>query len=141
VIRLADVYLMYAEADNAVNGPQPEAIAVVNKVRHRGNLPELKPEKTANAEAFFSAIEQERIVELLGEGQRNFDLRRWRAIERVWKPVGDPDGVRVYDTWGTQIAQYYQNQNNMAYERCYIFRIPPAERDRNPNLTQNKPFM
>src|SRR5690606_18719928 len=88
VMRLADVYLMYAEASNAVSGPLPDAIDLVNKVRHRGNLPPLKTEKTADATAFFDAIEQERIVELVAEGQRSFDLRRWRAIERVWGPPG-----------------------------------------------------
>ncbi|MDR3217530.1 MAG: RagB/SusD family nutrient uptake outer membrane protein [Dysgonamonadaceae bacterium] len=140
VIRLADVYLMYAEASNAVGGPQSKAIEMVNRVRHRGNLPPLAGDKTANADAFFSAIEQERIIELFGEGQRGFDLRRWRAIERVWAPMEDPEGVRLYDTWGNQTSQYFQNQSNVAYEQCYIFRIPPSERDRNPNLTQNKPF-
>src|SRR5699024_11969894 len=79
VMRLADVYLMYAEATNEVNGPQPDAIEYVNRVRHRGNLPPLAADKTASKDDFFDAIEQERIVELVGEGHRSFDLRRWRA--------------------------------------------------------------
>jgi hypothetical protein len=143
VIRLADVYLMYAEAVNAANiaAEKEHAIEVVNKVRHRGNLPPLTPDKTANADAFFAAIEQERIVELVGEGQRSFDIRRWRAIERNFAPVEDQEGVRVYDTWGTQVDQWYQYQNQLAYERCYNFRIPPSERDRKSNLAQNKPFL
>ena len=66
VMRLADVFLMYAEATNELNGPQPDAIALVNKIRHRGNLPPLLPSMTASKNAFFSAIEQERIVELAG---------------------------------------------------------------------------
>jgi len=49
---------------------------MVNKVRHRGNLPALSASKTSTQENFFNAIEQERIVELVGEGQRSFDLRR-----------------------------------------------------------------
>ncbi len=139
VIRLADVYLMYAEADNKVNGPQPYAIELVNRVRHRGNLPALKADKTGNADNFFEAIKQERIVELLGEGQRGFDTRRWREIETVWCPPGGT-GRKLYDTQGAQVAEYYVNQNNLAYERCYIFQIPESERNKNPNLTQNKPF-
>src|SRR5690554_2285785 len=78
VMRLADVYLMYAEATNEVNGPQADAIDLVNRIRHRGNLPPLSPEKTASKDEFFKAIEQERVIELLGEGHRGFDLRRWR---------------------------------------------------------------
>jgi starch-binding outer membrane protein, SusD/RagB family len=139
VIRLADVYLMYAEATNAVNGPQADAIELVNKIRHRGNLPPLAAAKTATPDAFFSAIEQERIVELVAEGHRPFDLRRWRAIERVWGAPGSA-GVWRRDTWGADISRYYQNTALREYQQNYIFRIPPGERDRNQNLTQNAPW-
>lgn len=139
VIRLADVYLMYAEATNEVSGPQSDAIDLVNKVRHRGNLPPLAASKTADKETFFSAIEQERIVELVGEGQRSFDIRRWRAIERIWGGPGTA-GVWRRDTWGADKDRYYQNASDRTYQQNYIFRIPPSERDLNPNLTQNAPW-
>ncbi|MEI7423298.1 MAG: RagB/SusD family nutrient uptake outer membrane protein [Prolixibacteraceae bacterium] len=140
VMRLADVYLMYAEATNEINGPQADAIALVNKIRRRGNLPALAASKTGDKANFFSAIEQERIVELLAEGQRSFDLRRWRAIERVWCP---PYGIGVWriDTNGANQSQYFVNSSELSYQQCYIFRIPPGERNRNPNLTQNKPWL
>jgi len=112
---------------------------VVNRVRRRGNLPALKADKTASHDAFFSAIEQERIIELFGEGQRSFDLRRWRAIERVWGPPGSA-GVWRMDTWGANQDRYFQNTADREYQQDYIFRIPPAERDRNPKLTQNLPW-
>lgn len=139
VIRLADVYLMYAEATNATAGPQPDAIALVNTVRRRGGLPALTGAKTADQASFFNAIEQERIVELLAEGHRSFDLRRWRAIERVWGAPGSA-GVWRQDTWGANQERFYQNTSQLTYQQNYIFRIPPAERDRNPNLTQNLPW-
>jgi hypothetical protein len=139
VIRLADVYLMYAEATNEINGPQADAIDLVNKIRHRGNLPPLAATKTDNYQDFFDAIEQERIVELIGEGQRSFDLRRWRALERVWGPPGNP-GVWRIDTWGANQQRYFQNTSELEYQQDYIFRIPPSERDKNPNLTQNIPW-
>ncbi|WP_439559645.1 RagB/SusD family nutrient uptake outer membrane protein [Dyadobacter sp.] len=140
VMRLADVYLMYAEATNATKGPTAEAIALVNKIRRRGNLPALTAAKTASADAFFSAIEQERIIELLGEGHRGFDIRRWRAQERVW---GAPytEGVWRIDTHGANQQRYFQNTPERTYQQNYIFRIPPGERDRNPNLTQNTPWL
>lgn len=141
VMRLADVYLMYAEATNELNGPQADAIDLVNRVRHRGNLPPLAASKTADKASFFAAIEQERIVELIGEGQRSFDIRRWRAIERVWCPPKDGNGIWRIDTNGANQSRYFQNLDALRYQRCYIFRIPPSERDRNPNLTQNKPWL
>ncbi|KQS26635.1 RagB/SusD family nutrient uptake outer membrane protein [Dyadobacter sp. Leaf189] len=140
VMRLADVYLMYAEATNATKGPTAEAIALVNKIRRRGNLPALTAAKTASADAFFSAIEQERIIELLGEGHRGFDIRRWRAQERIW---GAPytEGLWRIDTHGANQQRYFQNTPERTYQQNYIFRIPPGERDRNPNLTQNTPWL
>lgn len=140
VMRLADVFLMYAEATNAVNGPQADAIALVNKIRFRGKLPPLAASKTADKATFFSAIEQERIVELIGEGQRGFDLRRWRALERVWGVPGSA-GVWRMDTWGAQVTRYYQNTPERTYQQNYIFKIPQSERERNPNLTQNTPWL
>ena len=140
VMRLADVFLMYAEASNEAYGPQADAIEVVNKVRRRGNLPPLAADKYADKQSFFNAIEQERIVELLGEGHRGFDLRRWRALERVWGPPYS-DGKWTRDTHGANVTRYFQNTSERTYEQAYIFRIPPGERDRNPNLTQNRPWM
>jgi hypothetical protein len=141
VIRLADVYLMYAEATNELSGPQGDAIDLVNKIRFRGNLPALDGAKTAGYDAFFAAIEQERIVELVAEGQRSFDLRRWRAIERVWDPTGTNAGTDTRDTKNTNSMVYFRNASPLSYSQCYIFRIPPGERDRNPNLTQNTPWL
>lgn len=149
VIRLADVYLMYAEAVCLGNiaAEKSYAIEQVNKVRRRGNLPALAADKTATQDAFFAAIDQERSVELLGEGQRPYDLRRWRRIEKAFCPPFDPDGYAIRDTWGNLATGYssngilFQNDVNLSYERCYIFQIPESERIKNPNLTQNKPFL
>lgn len=138
-MRLADVYLMYAEATNAVNGPQPDAIDLVNKIRHRGNLPPLAADKTANSDVFFDAIEQERIIEFLGEGQRAFDIRRWRQLEEIWGPPGG-DGKWRIDTHGANQQRYFQNTSEREYQQDYIFKIPQSERDRNPRLTQNAPW-
>lgn len=140
VIRLADVFLMYAEADNEINnGPTAKSISLVNRIRHRGNLPPLTNAMTANHDAFFDAIEQERIVELLAEGHRVWDLRRWRRLEKVYGGPGS-NGYKWYDVFGAQENEYWVNSPSLQYEQCYIFRIPESERNKNPNLTQNKPW-
>ena len=98
VMRLADVYLMYAEAANEAYGPTGDgglALDVVNRVRHRGNLPALKPEKYVDKLTFFYAIEQERIVELFAEGQRFFDLRRWRSIAVSYTHLNSSPGLQT----------------------------------------------
>jgi len=144
VMRLADVFLLYAEAANEAYGPMGDgglALDVVNKVRHRGNLPALNPDKYSSKETFFYAIEQERIVELFAEGHRLFDLRRWRSIERTFLPPQTSPGFRMYDTHGGLRNTYFNNTSLLSYQRMYIFRIPPSERNRNPNLTQNVPWL
>lgn len=140
VLRLADAYLMYAEASNEAYGPTPKAIELINKIRKRGNLPPLALEKTANKDVFFDAIEQERIIELYFEGMRGFDLRRWRMMEKVWGPPFGT-GLKRYDSHGGQRAHYFNNASDRTYEQLYIFRIPPSERNKNSNLTQNKPWL
>lgn len=144
VMRLADVFLLYAEAANEVYGPTGDgglALEVVNKVRHRGNLPALATDKYADKDTFFYAIEQERIVELFAEGHRMFDLRRWRSIERAFLPPQTSPGFRMYDTHGALRNTYFNNTSLLTYQRIYIFKIPQSERNRNPNLTQNTPWL
>ena len=143
-MRLADVYLMYAEAANEAYGPTGDgglAVDVVNRVRHRGNLPPLKAEKYADKETFFYAIEQERIIELWAEGHRLWDLRRWRSIERVWCEPQTSGGVKLYDAYGALKNTYFNNTSFRNYQRMYIFQIPNSERNKNGNLTQNTPWL
>jgi hypothetical protein len=150
VIRLADVYLMYAEAVNAAGlaDQKNHAVEMVNRVRRRGNLPDLAPAKTATFDDFFAAIEQERIVELIAEGHRSFDLRRWRLIEQRFVPPYTSEGYIFYTLYGTRASNVFDGEdkvwfdfvNETAYQRCYICAIPESERNRNPNLTQNRPF-
>src|SRR5690606_41388306 len=117
-MRLADVYLMYAEATNEVNGPQADAVELVNKVRRRGNLPPLTSSKIADRQAFFEAIEQERIVELFGEGQRTFDLRRLRKLDEGFgQPYGD--GKRFYDRHGAPGERLFLQASEPGDQPCY----------------------
>lgn len=83
-IRLAEVYLFYAEAVNEAYGPGDahpgadlSAIGAVNVVRQRANMPDVHGKFTGSREAFRERIWNERAVELAFEGKRWYDLRRW----------------------------------------------------------------
>ncbi len=85
-MRLADVYLMYAEAVNEAYGPNvvPSDIAngltaeqAINKVRTRYGVPNVDSRFTSDKLVFREIIRQERAVELAFEGHRWYDLRRW----------------------------------------------------------------
>ena len=84
LIRLADIYLLAAEAINETNGgPNATAISYVNKVRNRAGLCDLEESSkyksaTTSADAFFEYIANvERPRELGCEFGRGFDLIRW----------------------------------------------------------------
>ena len=139
LMRLPDVWLMYAEAVNEVNnGPTPELFTLLNRIRRRGNLPPLAPAKFAAKDDFFRAVEQERIVELVAEGQRFFDIRRWRKAEEIW-PM--PSGQVLYNSQGTRVRDEFVNADLRTYQRYYIFQIPTSEVQVNPNITQNEPWL
>ena len=87
ILRYSDVLLMYAEAENELNGPTAAAYDKVNQVRRRGYG---KAIATADATVdlpsglskatFFTALVKERSLELGGEGVRKFDLIRWNLL-------------------------------------------------------------
>ncbi len=87
ILRYSDVLLMYAEAENELNGPTASAYTAVNQVRRRGYG---KAIGTADATVdlptglskanFFTALVKERALELGGEGTRKSDLIRWNLL-------------------------------------------------------------
>ena len=81
ILRMADVYLMYAEAENELNGPTAEAFAKINAVRTRVNLPPLDLSTTPGQDALRDAIIQERLWELALEREDWFDLTRTGKLE------------------------------------------------------------
>ena len=113
IIRLADVYLMYAEATGSAE--------YLNKVRERVGLPlygtsgypsDLYP-------TFALAIEHERYVELALEFHRWFDLKRTNRATTV-----------LTERKGKAIT-----------EDMLVLPIPLAEIDINPKLTQNSYYV
>jgi hypothetical protein len=88
MMRYSDVLLMFAEADNELNGPTPEAYEAINQVRRRGfNKPITTPDATVDLAGlsqadFFTALRKERMLELCGEGIRKYDLIRWNMLSQ-----------------------------------------------------------
>ena len=91
IFRLADVYLMAAEAENELNGPT-SAYQYINKVRERAFEPD-QPLSGLSKEDFRLAMYDERKWELAAEGERRMDLIRWGILLDVVKTTE----YRVYD--------------------------------------------
>ena len=84
-MRLADVYLMAAEAINALDNDQQTAWNYMKPVLDRAlpaaKVEALKAKYTANQNAFFNGIVEQRGFEFAGEMLRKADLVRWGIID------------------------------------------------------------
>lgn len=90
-LRLADVYLMYAEAavnaSNDANGKSDKvnltAVEAINKVRARAGVDPVNAKFLNSVSAFMTEVRRERAVELAYEGHRFNDLRRWLLLDKA----------------------------------------------------------
>lgn len=120
-IRFADVLLMYAEAKNEVSGPDASVYSAINAVRNRVGMPDIP---TGSKEDVRERIRHERKVELAGEGIWYSDMRRYGlGVELCNHEVLGFNGRRLFTRRFT--------------DKHYLWPIPAAEIDINPNLTQN----
>jgi len=116
-IRLADVLLMFAEAENEVNGPTPAAYDAVNRVRTRAGVDPF-PAGLSSAD-FFDRLRTERRLELTFEYSLYFDLVRWADAGKI--PSSE---------LATIMSGFTPGKNE-------LLPIPEGELIDNPNLVQN----
>lgn len=121
IFRLADVYLMAAEAENELNGPA-DAYQYINEVRKRAYDPE-QPLSGLTQQQFREAIYDERKWELAGENHRRMDLIRWGILLDVVKQTE----YRVY------------NPAENIQPRHVLLPIPVEELRLNPALLESDP--
>lgn len=141
VIRLADIYLLYAEAMNEVYGPNDAAdlgwtaLEALNKVRERAGI--TVEYTTASQAEMTQKIRNERRVELAFEDQRYFDLRRWKIAESLLsQPVR---GFRIERTGDAIVSanEFTVDAQRKFHTRMYYSPIPYGEMQLNKNLVQN----
>jgi hypothetical protein len=118
-MRFPDVLLMLAEALNET-GKSAQALPLVNRVRARAKATALKAATAADMRA---AIRRERRLELTGEFNTVFDIRRWGTLKEEIAAMSEDQIV-------DNILIPYS-------ERLEIYPIPQSQIDANPNLRQN----
>lgn len=94
LIRLADLYLLYSEALNEIKTkPDPEVYEWIDRVRSRAGLKGVveswadyssNPDKPTTQSGMREIIRRERLIELAFEGQRFWDVRRWKIADKYW---------------------------------------------------------
>lgn len=87
VIRLAEVLLMYAEAQNEIAGPDASVYQATTDLRARVGMPPYPAGLTK--EQMRERIRHERRIELAFEGLRYIDLKRWHIAGTVLNNVKD----------------------------------------------------
>jgi hypothetical protein len=142
MLRYADVLLMYAEAENELNGPSALALQYFNAVRKRAFASTTYPiidaanplaeVRVDSKENFRNAIMSERARELAFEGLRKMDLIRWKVLIPVLKAV-EADIKTSASTALKYSAVGYTN----AADKHYLLPIPTLELSLNKSMTQN----
>lgn len=126
LIRYADVLLMYAECIANTESNLAQAVALVNRVRARVNMPNLAVNHlaaTQSKESFLKRLQMERTLELCTEGQRWPDLKRWGLLD-------SQEGIN-------ELVSRDEDFKNFVIGRSSRLPIPSDEINNNPNLVQN----
>lgn len=145
IMRLANLYLMYAEALNEANGPNSEIFTYLDMVRLRAGLKGVKeswlnyssqPNKPETKDGLRQIIHQERTIELAFEGKRFWDIRRWKEIDAMNdQPMG-------WNILGETTADFYKvvpvaKEPVKFSVKDYFWPIKESNLSVNRNLIQN----
>jgi hypothetical protein len=137
LIRYADILLMYAEAKNELGqldaGTWDRTIKALRTRAGFTDAAALNFPATSQA-ALREIVRNERRTELAMEGQRIFDIRRWKTAEVVLN--GWAHGAR-YVLPSVDNGYIRANLRSFDANKAYLWPIPRDERSINPNLTQN----
>jgi len=146
IVRMADLYLMKAEALNEYSGPSQEVYNLIDKVRNRAGIPNVENvwadatlAKTVNKhktqEGLRDIILQERGIEFAFEGSHFWDMLRYkRAVREFSTPVS---GWTYTGTSGSTFFVLEAKQTRKFSIRDCLWPIDLNELNTNGNLIQN----
>ena len=144
LLRLEDLYLMYAEALNEVKGqPDAEVYEWIDKVREHAGLrgvveswqqASFAPNKPGTKAGMRDIIRRERLIELAFEGHRFWDVRRWKIADQYWKlpqtKWGNSTNPEEY-----YVPTVYGPARSVSF-RDYLYPINDTDVRINTNLVQ-----
>lgn len=131
--RYAEILLNYAEAKLEL-GDEATAREYMNKVRARPGVE--MPPIMESGEALKKRLQNERRVEFAFEGQRFFDVRRWKIALQT--ETGPLLGMDIRKNGAAKTYMITPLASRLFSEANYLMPIPRAEIDKsNGSLTQN----
>lgn len=155
IIRYAEILLSYAEALNNLTGSHTvqfgdqqytvsrnmeEIKGAFNLVRYRAGLPGLSASQLNSSTDVQKQIERERMVELLWENRRFYDVRRWGIYEETERePIRgmNPDGATKETYYQRVIPGTSSFMTRVVNKKLVFVPIPRTEMRRLPSLDQN----
>lgn len=155
IIRYAEILLSYAEALNHLTSSHTvqlgdkqynvsrnieEIKSAFNSIRYRAGLPGLTASEVSDVNEFQSQIERERMVELLWENRRFYDVRRWGIYEETERePIRgmNPDGATKEAYYQRVIPGSSSFLTRVVDKKLVWMPIPRSETRRLPSLDQN----
>ncbi len=134
IIRYAEVILNYAEACFELE-ETGKALEYVNKIRKRAGIQELT---TITRED----VRKEFAIEFYGEGNRYWDLKRWRTFHEV---LNNTETFAIWPTRNEDTQEYNFVKHKLesslfkkTFEpKNYYMMIPQSVIEKNPSLVQN----
>lgn len=148
IMRLADLYLLYAECLNECKDmPDEEVYEYIQKVRDKAGLDRETgslvdtwakysndPDKPKTKEGMREIIQQERMIELSFEGQRFYDIRRWKlAMDWCNRPIRGWSVNESDESFYTPAYIYFQSFT----PRDYFWPIKLDDLYKNNKLQQS----
>lgn len=153
LVRLAELYLNYAEAVNEAYGPQGKAggmditaLEAVNIIRRRIGMPDVLEKFTGSKEMMRERIRNERIVELAFEGHHYYyDIRRWKTAPELMSST-------LYGMYVESVTKSEEYPAGRKYERrplpsnrqcvwkdyMYVIPFPDSEAYKMKNFVNNQ---
>lgn len=144
LLRLSDLYLLYAEALNESKGqPDGEVYQWIDTVRAVAGLrgvvqswqdAAFNPTAPSTKAGMRKIIQRERLIELAFEGQRFWDLKRWKTADQYWSlPAmswGDSRDPNLY------YVPTVKGAPRVVGFKDYLFPIAKSDMRINNNLEQ-----
>jgi len=137
MLRLAQIFLDYAEALNEAEPGNANVLTYLNMIRERAGIPQYGSAQLAapaDQAAMRLAIRKERRVELAFENVRFFDVRRWKIAEQT-------DNGPIYGLNVTADPPSFFNivrvETRVFQKRHYLFPIPQNDVNSDKQMVQN----
>ncbi len=137
IMRWGDILLLTAEAINEAEGPKAEVYDLLDQIRKRAGMPNVDRAALSTKEALRTAIRNERVYELAGEGWMYPDWQRWYAHNDAdFKYY--VENQKVYSADHKYVLPLQQVSTRTFQKRNWRYAIPKTQMEVSTKLVQSE---